>query len=161
MPVTSLCRLWLSYGYDWLSYRKWLRPLSFRYDNPYGFLIDFFLIFSGRSLIDMTPTFFRIGMIMTAILLSRWLNSPIEMTATSYWYEGKERGFLTLCYLSIWVSFFLSLIQKIWRSFAINERHFLRWNDRSFWAPKILSMGQQIRAQKLSIFYHFNRTDDF
>ena len=109
------------------------RPLSFRYDNPYGFLMDFFLIFSGRSLIDMTPTFFRIGMIMTAILLSRWLNSPIEMTATSYWYEGKERGFLTLCYLSIWVSFFLSLIQKIWRSLV----SFWRVNSYAKW-PFIL-----------------------
>ena len=29
------------------------RPLSCRYDNPYGFLIDFFLFFCGRSLIDM------------------------------------------------------------------------------------------------------------
>ena len=120
----------------------------------YWFFADALLLIWPRHtfvLIWLWPNFF----------LSRWLNSRIEMTTTSYWYEGKERGFFTLCYLSIWVSFFLSLIQKIWRSFAINERHFLRWNDRSFWAPKILSMGQQIRAQKLSIFYHFNRTDDF
>ena len=117
------------------------RPLSFRYDNPYGFLIDFFLIFCGRSLIDMTPTRFRIDMMITEIFLSRWLNSPIEMTATSYWYEGKERGFLTLCYLSIWVSFFLSLIQKIWRSSSQKESHLYKGYDRSFWASKILSMG--------------------
>ena len=62
----------LSYGYDLCySHIESTRPLSFRYDNPYGFFIDFLLIFCGRSLIDMTPTHFRIGMIMTAILLSR------------------------------------------------------------------------------------------
>ena len=108
------------------------RPLSFRYDNPYGFIMDFYWIIYGR---------FRIGMIMTEIFLSRWLNSPIEMIATSYWYEGMERGFFTLCYLSIWASFFLSLIQKIWRSSSQKESHLYKGYDRSFWAPKILSMG--------------------
>ena len=85
----------------------------------YWFFADAFLLIWLRHtfvLIWLWPNFF----------LSRWLNSRIEMTTTSYWYEGKERGFFTLCYLSIWVSFFLSLIQKIWRSFASNESHLHR-----------------------------------
>ena len=53
------------------------RPFSFRYDNPYGFFIDFLLIFCGRFLINMTPTHFRIDMIMTEFF-------PIEMTELSY-----------------------------------------------------------------------------
>ena len=107
MPNLPFLLIWL------LSYRKWLRPLSYRYDNH---LLDLFWIFFwiilGRSLIDMTTDHFRIDMIMTEIFLSKWLNSPIEMTAHSYWYEGKERRFFTLCYLSIRQSFFLSLGQE-------------------------------------------------
>ena len=157
MPVTSQCRICLSYGYDWLSYWKWLRPpfLSI-WQSSFGFFLDSSWIIFGHFRIDITSATFKLIWWSLRIFnwfeidcfqtLSYWYdydqNSRIEMTATSYWYEGKERGFFTLCYLSIRQSFFLSLIQKIWRSFAINERHFHRWNDRSFWVPKILSMGQ-------------------
>ena len=127
--MSNLPFLWI-----WLlSYRKWLRPpFPSIWQSSNGFIMDFYWIIYGR---------FRIGMIMTEIFLSRWLNSPIEMIATSYWYEGMERGFFTLCYLSIWASFFLSLIQKIWRSSSQKESHLYKGYDRSFWAAKILSMG--------------------
>ena len=142
MPVPFLCQICPSYGYDYTHIESDFARLSYRYDNH---LLDLFWIFfwiiGGRSLIDMTADRFRIDMIMTEFFLSKWLNSPIEMTATSYWYEGMERGFFTLCYLSIWASFFLSLIQKIWRSSSQKESHLYKGYDRSFWAAKILSMG--------------------
>jgi len=139
MPNLPFLWIWL------LSYRKWLRPpfLSI-WQSSFGFILDYFRTLSYRYdcnhsridmmilmdfLIDLNLIFFRHSLINT--ILDE--NSPIEMTATSYWYEGKERGFLTLCYLSIWVSFFLSLIQKIWRSLV----SFWRVNSYAKW-PFIL-----------------------
>lgn len=137
MPNLPFLLIWL------LSYRKWLRPpfLSI-WQSSIGFVLDFLLDYLGtRSYwYDRRP-------------LSNWYdydrNFLIEITELSYrndqdfvfiWGEGKE--IFTLCYLSIRQSFFLSLIQKVWRSFTSNVSHLHRWNDRSFWAPKILSMGQ-------------------
>ena len=62
MPNLPFLWIWL------LSYRKWLRPpfLSI-WQASNGFIMDFYWIIYGR---------FRIGMIMTEIFLSRWLNSP-------------------------------------------------------------------------------------
>ena len=114
----------------------------------------------------MTPDRFRIDMIMTEIFLSKWLNSPIEMTATSYWYEGKERRFFTLCYLSIRQSFFLSLGQENLKviyckkkdifigkmTVHFGHRKYSQWDSKS--APKnsqsfIISIGQTICKENI------------
>ena len=101
------------------------RPFSFRYDNPYGFFIDFLLIFCGRFLINMTPTHFRIDMIMTEFF-------PIEMTELSYrndhdlvliWGEGK-RIFYPLLSLNLSIIFLvidtenLKVICYKWKTFS-------------------------------------------
>ena len=100
-PIDMIIIYWICFGFSfglfWDAIRLiWPLLLSNWYDEPIGFLFDFYWIFSCHSLIDMTLD----------------QNFPIGMTAHSYWYEGKERRFFTLCYLSIRQSFFLSLGQE-------------------------------------------------
>ena len=59
IPVPSIYDSRLSFGYDFSTFvLKAPRLLSLQYDNPYGFFMDLFLIFCGRTHIDMTPTAF-------------------------------------------------------------------------------------------------------
>ena len=146
--MQTLAVLWI-----WLTLILKMTPptLLSIWKSSFGFLIDLFLIFCGRFLIDMTPTHFRIGMIMTKFF-------SIEMTELSYrndhdlvliWGEGKGI-FYPLLPINPKVIFLVIGTGKFEDHFG--HRKYSQWDSKT--APKnsqsfIISIGQTICKENI------------
>ena len=143
----------------------WPLHLSYWYDEPIGFLFDFYWIFSCHSLIDMTPITFGLIWLWPKFsyrndwtLLSKWPHTRIDM-------RGRKGDFLPSVisqsdshFSCHWYRKFEGHLLKKWVIFTsdmtvhFGHRKYSRFDSKS--APKnsqffIISIGQTICKENI------------